>query len=124
MSKATLASWYNSSAWDEPEQPQSVREILEDEDCFSEETLDRMEQLDSRNAFHGWDMGDLIAHANRMDIDYRQQARDERRQKAAKRLCRIIAMQYTRAVIDGDVDECDRLADALVLATRTWCNGC
>ena len=102
---------------------QSVREILEDEDCFSEETLDRMEQLDSRNAFRGWDMGDLIAHANRMDIDYRRQARDQRRQKAAHRLCRIIAMQYTRAVIAGEIDECDRLADALVLATRTWCNG-
>ena len=102
---------------------QSVREILEDEDCFSEEILDRMEQLDSRNAFHGWDMGDLIAHANRMDIDYRQQARDERRQKAAKRLCRIIAGMYTRAVLAGDCGECDRLADALVLATRHWCDG-
>ena len=108
-----------------PDYTMSVREILEDEDCFSEETLDRMEHLDTRDdAFRGWDMGDLIAHANRLDIGYRQQARDERRQKAAKRLCRIIAMQYTRAVIDGDVDECDRLADALVLATRTWCNGC
>ena len=102
---------------------QSVREILEDEDCFSEETLDRMEQLDSRNAFHGWDMGDLISYANRLDMDYRRQARDELRQKAARRLCRIIAMQYTRAVIEGDIDECDRLADALVLATRAWCDG-
>ena len=103
---------------------QSVREILEDEDRFMEETLDRMEHLDTRDdAFRGWDMGDLIAHANRMDIDYRRQVREERRQKAAHRLCRIIAMQYTRAVIAGDIDECDRLADALVLATRTWCNG-
>lgn len=102
---------------------QSVREILEDEDRFMDETLDRMEHLDTMDTFSGWDMGDLIAHANRMDIDYRQQARDERRQKAAHRLCRIIAMQYTRAVIAGDIGECDRLADALVLATRTWCNG-
>lgn len=102
---------------------QSVREILEDEDRFMDETLDRMEHLDTMDTFSGWDMGDLIAHANRMDIDYRQQARDERRQKAAHRLCRIIAMQYTRAVIAGDIDECDRLADALVLDTRTWCNG-
>ena len=107
-----------------PDYIQSVREILEAEDRFSEETLDRMEHLDTRDdAFRGWDMGDLIAHANRMDIDYRQQARDERRQKAAHRLCRIIAMQYTRAVLAGDIDECDRLADELVLATRTWCNG-
>ena len=101
----------------------SVREILEDENRFMDETLDRMEHLDTMDKFHGWDMGDLIARANRMDIDYRQQARDERRQKAAHRLCRIIAMQYTRAVLAGDIDECDRLADALVLATRTWCNG-
>ena len=106
-----------------PDYTMSVREILEAENRFMDETIDRMEQLDSRNAFHGWGMGDLIAHANRMDIDYRQQERDERRQKAARRLCRIIAMQYTRAVIAGDIDECDRLADALVLATRTWCNG-
>ena len=107
-----------------PDYTMSVREILEDEDRFMDETLDRMEHLDTRDdAFRGWDMGDLIAHANRMDIDYRRQARDERRQKAAKRLCRIIAMQYTHALVAGDIDECDRLADALVLATRTWCNG-
>ena len=107
-----------------PTYTMSVREILEDENRFMDETLDRMEHLDTRDdAFRGWDMGDLIAHANRMDIDYRRQARDQRRQKAAHRLCRIIAMQYTRAVLEGDIDECDRLADALVLATRTWCNG-
>ena len=106
-----------------PTYTMSVREILEAENRFMDETIDRMEQLDSRNAFRGWDMGDLISYANRLDIDYRRQARDQRRQKAAQRLCRIIAMQYTRAVIAGDVDECDRLADALVLATRTWCNG-
>ena len=106
-----------------PTYTESVREILEAENRFSEETLDRMEHLDTIDTFSGWDMGDLIAHANRLDMDYRRQARDERRQKAAQRLCRIIAMQYTRAVLEGDIDECDRLADALVLATRTWCNG-
>ena len=107
-----------------PDYTMSVREILEDEDRFMDETLDRMEHLDTRDdAFRGWDMGDLIAYANRMDIDYRRQVREERRQKAAHRLCRIIAMQYTRALVAGDIDECDRLADALVLATRTWCNG-
>ena len=106
-----------------PDYIQSVREILEAEDRFMDETIDRMEHLECWDTFRGWDMGDLIAHANRMDIDYRRQVREERRQKAAKRLCRIIAMQYTRAVLEGDIDECDRLADALVLATRTWCNG-
>ena len=107
-----------------PAYKMSVRELLEAENRFLDETIDRMEQLDSRNAFHGWDMGDLISYANRLDMDYRRQARDERRHKASQRLCRIIAMQYTRAVIAGDIDECERLADALVLATRTWCNGC
>ena len=106
-----------------PNYIQSVREILEAEDRFSEETLDRMEHLDTMDTFSGCDMGDLIAHANRLDMDYRQQARDERSQKAAARLCRIIAGMYTRAVIEGDIDECDRLADALVLATRAWCDG-
>ena len=106
-----------------PDYTMSVREILEDEDCFSEETLDRMERLDSCDSFRGWDMGDLISYANRLDMDYRRQARDERRQKAAQRLCRIISKQLTVAIIAGDCDECDRLADALVLATRTWCNG-
>jgi hypothetical protein len=46
-----------------------------------------------------------------------------RKSAARQRLCRIIAGMYTRAVIAGDIDECDRLADALVLATRTWCDG-
>ena len=87
-----------------PDYTMSVREILEAEDRFSEETLDRMEHLDTMDTFSGWDMGDLIAHANRLDMDYRQQARDERRQKAAQRLCRIIAMQYARAVIEGHID--------------------
>ena len=106
-----------------PAYKMSVREILEAENRFSDETLDRMERLDSCDSFHGWDMGDLISYANRLEMDYRRQARDELRQKAARRLCRIIAMQYTRAVIAGEIDECDRLADALVLATRMWCNG-
>jgi hypothetical protein len=100
-----------------------VREILENENRYMDETLDRMERLDNMDTFRGWDMGDLIARANLLDVDYRHQARDHRRQKAAQRLCRIIAGMYTRAVIAGDVDECDRLADALVVATRTWCNG-
>ena len=106
-----------------PDYTMSVREILEAENRFMDETIDRMEHLDGRDTFRGWDMGDLISYANRLEMDYRRQARDELRQKAARRLCRIIAMQYTRAVIEGDIDECDRLADALVLATRTWCDG-
>ena len=106
-----------------PDYTMSVREILEAENRFMDETLDRMERLDSCDSFRGWDIGDLISYANRIDMDYRRQASDQRRQKAAHRLCRIIAMQYTRAVLEGDIDECDRLADALVLATRTWCNG-
>ena len=106
-----------------PNYIQSVRELLEAENRFMDETIDRMEQLDSCDSFHGWDMGDLISHANLLDINNRHQARDQRRHAAAQRLCRIIAGMYTRAVIAGDIDECDRLADALVLATRTCCNG-
>ena len=107
-----------------PDYTPSVREILEAEDRFLEETLDYMEYMDtSRDKFRGWDMVDLLHHAYIIDLTNRQQERDQRRQKAAQRLCRIIAMQYTRAVIEGDCDECDRLADSLVLATRTWCNG-
>jgi hypothetical protein len=44
-----------------------------------------------------------------------------RKSAARQRLCRIIAGMYTRAVIAGDCDECDRLADALQLATMDWC---
>ena len=106
-----------------PDYKMSVREILEAENRFMGETIDRMERLDSRDSFRGWDVGDLISQANRLDMDYRRQARDQRRHKASQRLCRIIAMQYTSAVIAGDIDECDRIADALVLATRTLCNG-
>lgn len=121
MSKATLAGWYNSRAWDEPEHP-SVREILEAEGRFLEETLDEIDREDSRRGgnWTGYDMGDLIAHAAEIDREIRA---DMRKQEARHRLCRIIAMQYTRAVIEGDCDECDRLADAIVLATSDWCNG-
>ena len=123
MKRTTIPSYYNSSAFDPPEHTQSVREILEAENRFMDETLDRMERLDSCDSFHGWDMGDLISYANRLDVDYRRRARDQRRQTAAQRLCRIISKQLTVAIIAGDIDECDRLADALVLATRTWCDG-
>ena len=124
MSKATLAGWYNSSAWDEPEQVPSVRNILEAEDRFLAETIDAMEKADTQHdAFAGWDMSDLITRAELLDAEYRRLSRDDRRHKAEQRLCRIIAGKYTRAVIAGDIDECDRLAGALVLATRHWCNG-
>ena len=107
-----------------PDYTMSVREILEAENRFSDETLDRMERLDSCDSFRGWDMGGLISYANRLEMDYRRQASDQRRHAAAQRLCRIIAMKYTRAVIAGDIYECERLAEALDVATREWCNGC
>lgn len=70
--------------------------------------------LDAQHdAFAGFDMGDLITHAELLDVEYRRISRDDRREKAAQRLCRIISGMYTRAVIEGDITECDRLADAL-----------
>lgn len=120
----TLASYYNSSAFDPPEDAPSVREILAQENCFLEETLDYIEREDVRqDKFRGWDMGDLIANATDIDRRNREMRADIRRHEARQRLCRIIAGMYTRAVIEGDCDECDRLADALVLSTRHWCNG-
>ncbi len=110
-----------------PNHTQSVREILEEAENnrFLEETLDYIEHEDIRRGgnWTGYDMGDLIAHAADVDQRNREIRADMRKQEDRHRLCRIIAMQYTRAVIAGDIDECDRLADALVLATRDWCNG-
>ena len=108
-----------------PTYTMSVREILKSENRFLEETLDYIEHEDTRRGgvWAGYDMGDLIAHANNVDQRNREIRADMRKSAARQRLCRIIAMQYTRAVIAGDSDECDRLADALVLATRHWCNG-
>ena len=108
-----------------PNYIQSVRELLEAEDRFLEETLDCIEREDALRGgrWTGYDMGDLIAHAADVDQRNREIRADMRKTAARHRLCRIIAMQYTRAVLEGDIDECDRLADALVLATRTWCNG-
>ena len=108
-----------------PDYTMSVREILAEKGDFLEETLDEIDHEDTRRGgnWDGFCMIDLLHHAHTIDDTNRLVLRDERRQKAAQRLCRIIAMQYTRAVIAGDIDECDRLADALVLATRTWCNG-
>ena len=108
-----------------PDYKMSVRELLEAENRFLEETLDYIEHEDTRRGgvWAGYDMGDLIAHAADIDQRNREIRADMRKTAARQRLCRIIAMQYTRAVIAGDSDECDRLADALVLATRMWCNG-
>lgn len=121
----TLASWYNSSAWDEPEQPPKISEILEEKGNFLEETLDQIDREDARRGgvWAGMDMIDLIAYATDIDTVNRCILRDMRKSAARHRLCRIIAGMYTRAVVAGDTDECDRLADALVLATRDWCNG-
>ena len=108
-----------------PTYTESVREILEAENRFLEETLVCIEHEDTLRGgrWTGYDIGDLIAHAADVDQRNREIRADMRKSAARHRLCRIIAMQYTRAVIEGDIDECDRLADALVLTTRTWCDG-
>ena len=124
MTKATLAGWYNSSAWGEPEQPPKMSEILAEKGDFLEETLDEIDREDTRRGgvWAGMDIIDLIAYAA-TDIDTVNR-RILRKAAARRRLCRIIAGMYTRAVIAGDCDECDRLADALQLATMDWCRQC
>lgn len=126
MDKTTLASWYNSSAWDEPEQPPKMSEILAEKGDFTEETLDQIDREDTRRGgvWAGMDMIDLIAYAADVDRRNRQIRADMSKSAARQRLCRIIAGMYTRAVIAGDCDECDRLADALQLATHEWSQGC
>ena len=107
-----------------PDYKMSVRELLEAENRFLEETLDYIEAQDTHwGKFRGWDAGDLIAYANNVDQRNREIRADMRKSAARQRLCRIIAMQYTRAVIAGYCGECERLAEALDVATREWCNG-
>ena len=108
-----------------PTYTMSVREILKSENRFLEETLDYIEREDTRRGgvWAGYDMGDLIAHAADIDQRNREIRADMRKTAARQRLCRIIAMQYTRAVIAGYCGECERLAEALDVATREWCNG-
>ena len=120
MSKATLSSWYNSSAWDEPEQAPKMSEIIAGEGDFLDETLDEIDREDTRRGgvWEGYDLIDLIAYATDIDTVNRCILR---KSAAKRRLCRIIAGMYTRSVIAGDCDECDRLADALQLATMDWC---
>lgn len=123
MSKATLAGWYNSRARGEPEQPPKMSEILAEKGDFLEETLDEIDREDTNRGgvWAGMDMIDLIAHATDIDTVNRRILRDMRKSAAKQRLCRIIAGMYTRAVIAGDCGECERLADALQLATMDWC---
>lgn len=125
MTRATLASWYNSSAWDEPEQPPKMSEILAEKGDFLEETLDEIDREDTRRGgnWDGFCMIDLLHHAHTIDDTNRLILRDMRKSAARHRLCRIIAGMYTRAVVAGDCDECDRLAGALQLATVDWCRG-
>ena len=103
----------------------SVREILEEKGNFLEDTLDQIDREDTRRGgnWDGWCMADLLRHAHTIDDTNRLIMRDMRKSAARHRLCRIIAMQYARAVVEGDCGECERLADALVLATSAWCNG-
>lgn len=123
MDKATLASWYGSRAWDEPEQPQKMSEILAEKGDFLGETLDQIDREDTRRGgvWAGMDMIDLIAYATDIDTVNRCILRDMRKSAAKHRLCRIIAGMYTRAVLAGDCGECDRLVDMLQLATMDWC---
>lgn len=125
MSKPTLRDWHNSSAWDEPEQLPKMSEILAEKGDFLEETFDEIDREDTRRGgvWAGMDMIDLIAHATDIDTVNRRIIADMRKSAARQRLCRIIAGMYTRAVIAGDCDECDRLAGALQLATVDWCRG-
>ena len=98
-----------------------VREILANEMRFLDETLDQMERLDLKNTF-GWDMAELMSYAYKLDATNRENIKAARRQEANRRLCRIIAGKYQRAVALGYIYECDRLADELVIATRMWGN--
>ena len=125
MSKPTLRDWHNSSAWDEPEQAPKMSEIIAGKGDFLEETLDEIDREDTRRGgvWAGMDMIDLIAFATDLDTVNRCILRDMRKSAAKHRLYRIIAGMYTRAVIAGDCGECDRLADALQLATMDWCRG-
>ncbi len=120
-----LASWYSSQAWDEPEQPK-MSEIIAGKGDFLEETLDEIDREDTRRGgvWEGYDLIDLIAHATDIDTVNRRIIADMRKSAAKHRLCRIIAGMYTRAVIAGDCGECDRLVDALQLATHEWSQGC
>jgi len=108
-----------------PNYIKSVREILAEKGDFLEETLDQIDREDTRRGgvWAGFCMADLLHHAHTIDDTNRLVLRDMRKSAARHRLCRIIAMQYTRAVIAGGCDECERLADALALATSAWCNG-
>lgn len=117
MNRTTLVSYYNSSAFDPPES-ETYREILERNGDYLEETLDYIDRYSDQI-----DRNDIFDLADKVDATNRAINADLRKASAKQRLCRIIAGMYTRAVIAGDIDECDRLADALVLATRTWCNG-
>ena len=119
MTQATLSSFYRSSAFDPPEYPQSVREILENEDRFLEETLDYMERLDTRGMIIGWDMGDLISQATVVDCDYRRIAKEDRHCRAVLRLIGIIGKKITAAANEGDFDEVERLSTALADLIRS-----
>ena len=103
-----------------------MSEIIAGKGDFLEETLDEIDREDTNRGgvWEGYDLIDLIAYATDLDTVNRRILRDMRKAAARQRLCRIIAGMYTRAVLAGDCDECDRLADALQLATREWSQGC
>jgi len=107
----------------EPDQTPTAGEIAaEREPKLLQATIDDLDRIEAKGGMVGFDMVDLMSTAYSLDGLNRLALRNMRRSAARHRLCRIIAGMYTRAVIAGDCGECDRLADALVLATGEWCN--
>jgi hypothetical protein len=107
---------------DEPEQTPSAGEIAaEREPKLLQQTIDDLDHMEASGGMVGFDVIELMSMAYAIDGLNRKINATRRRQEARHRLCRIIAKQYTRAVITGDCGECDRLADALKVATMDWC---
>ena len=107
---------------DEPEPQPTAGEIAaEREPKLLQETIDDLDHIEANGGMVGFDVIELMSTAYSLDGINRLALRNMRRSAARHRLCRIIAGMYTRAVIAGDCGECDRLADALKVATMDWC---
>ena len=106
----------------EPEQTPSAGEIAaEREPKLLQATIDDLDRIEAKGGMVGLDVIDLMSTAYSLDGLNRRVLRNMRRSAARHRLCRIIAGMYTRAVLDGDCGERDRLADALKVVTMDWC---
>jgi lactam utilization protein B len=100
----------------------TAREIVAERCNVLESTLDLIESMDCHGHTVWWDMVDLISFAHREDIKSRAQLAADRRYAATKRLVKMLSKSLASAINDDELDDAERIADAIKYYTYSLGN--